>query len=890
MRDSPIEERRADAPWAAELRRMGRWLGAAAGLIGAIVLLGWLLGLELMRSFLPGQEPTKPRTALVLMVAGAAQWLASTAARGRQRIVAHVLAACLVVIAGTTLLEFLLGRDIGLERWLFQQIAAVPAVQSHSRMSFLALLECLLLAATVELRAWRSLRAERWAGMITLTGLSVGFTVLLGYTFGARSLYVLGWNTSIALPSALGFSLLFAGALAAYPETGFMSALASRGAGGVLLRRLLPFAITGPWLIGWLSVEGSSHGLYSTHVDQVTVVLPLVFLFVAFLYRSAGVLDRLGEEREQQKCKVEALNLELEERVAQRTRELVAANERLSTSSRYARELLEASLDPLVTISKAGKIMDVNQATELVTGRSRQELIGSDFCEYFTDPEEAGRGYERVFDVGMVRDYPLAIRHRDGRVTDVMYNATVFHNQSGEVEGVFAAARDISERKRAEQELHRLNRALRTLSRCTDAVARAENEEGLLCSICQIAVQDGGYPLAWVGYAENDGEKTVLPVAVAGCGAGYVRNARITWADTERGRGPTGTAIRSGVPCYIPEITFDPRFAPWREAAQHHGYASVLAVPLKEGGRNFGALNLYAPEPNAFDQEERALMLELATTLSHGILALRAHQERDRTAAELQELNANLECRVAQRTAELAASTEEMESFTYSVSHDLRAPLRHIDGFSRVLLEQCSEQVDDQGRHYLERIRNGTQQMGRLVDDLLNLSRIGRTSLHLEEVDLGRLVWVMVEEFRSEAAERAIEWRIGALPVVRCDRNLIRQVLFNLLSNAVKFSRDRSPAVIEVGSEGGEIFVRDNGVGFDSQYAGKLFGVFQRLHRSEEFEGTGVGLATVRRILRKHGGDIHGEGVPGEGATFHFTLGAPEMTSGRATMEETHAA
>jgi len=283
-------------------------------------------------------------------------------------------------------------------------------------------------------------------------------------------------------------------------------------------------------------------------------------------------------------------------------------------------------------------------------------------------------------------------------------------------------------------------------------------------------------------------------------------------------------------------------------------------------------------------------MVELASTLAHGILALRAHRERDRAAAELRELNATLERRVAERTAALAASTEEMESFTYSVSHDLRAPLRHIDGFSKVLLEQCSGQLDDLGRHYLERVRNGTQQMGELVDDLLNLSRLGRQALQLRPAALRPMVEKLVDELQPETAGRRLEWHVGALPRVECDPGLIRQVLFNLLSNAVKFTRGRDPAIIEVGMRGDEILVRDNGVGFDPQYANKLFGVFQRLHRSEEFPGTGVGLATVRRILRKHGGDIRVEAGLDRGATFYFTLGRPETASGSPATEESHAA
>jgi PAS domain S-box-containing protein len=887
MRDSPIDARRTDAV-AVYLRWISRWSGFAVCLVGTVVLLGWVFGPGPIRSFLADHVHAKPITALALILAGIAQRLSHTA---RHPFVRRGLIVGVTLISGATLLGSILDRDLGVERFLFRQ-APGPGESPifPGRMSLITTIECLLFAATLELQARNRPGAGRWAGWTALAGLSVGFTVLLGYTFGAHGLFALGWETGIALPTALVFTLLFAGALASHPETGLMSALVSRGAGGVLLRRLLPFAVAGPWLIGWLSVEGSNRGFYSTHVDQVSVVLPLVFLFVAFLYQSARVLDRLGEEREQRKREVEAINLELEARVYQRTQELLAANEQVGAASRYARDLIEASLDPLVTISKTGKVMDVNHATELVTGRTRQELIGSDFCAYFTDPAEARRGYEQVFEVGLVRNYPLAIRHGHGTVTDVLYNATVFRNQMGEVEGVFAAARDITERKRAELELRRLNRALRALSRCTQAVARAEAEETLLRNVCEIVVQDGGYPLAWVGYTENDDEKTVRPVAVAGLGANYVRNARITWADTERGRGPTGTAIRSGAPCYIPEITLDPRFGPWREAALHHGYASALAIPLQEAGRSFGALNIYAPEAHAFEGEEHSLMLELAATLAHGILALRAHEERDRAAGELRELNENLERRVAQRTAELALSAEEMESFTYSVSHDLRAPLRHIDGFSKVLLETCGGQLDDVGRHYLERVRNGTQQMGRLVDDLLNLSRLGRCPLQVQPTSLGPLVQALVDEMQPETAGRNVEWRVGALPTVPCDRGLMRQVLWNLLSNALKFTRGREPAIIEVGTKGDELYVRDNGVGFDPQYAGKLFGAFQRLHRPEDFPGTGVGLATVRRILRKHGGDIRVEAALDAGATFYFTLSQAETASGCAPTEECHAA
>ncbi len=246
--------------------------------------------------------------------------------------------------------------------------------------------------------------------------------------------------------------------------------------------------------------------------------------------------------------------------IARDVTERKKAEEKLRQASLYARSLLEASLDPLVTISKDGKVLDVNRATELATGVERKKLIGSDFSDYFTDPEIARQGYELVFAEETVRDYPLAIRHTSGRVLEVLYNASVFKNEAGEVEGVFAAARDITERKRAE-------RALRSLSGCNEALVRATDEQNLLQQVGDLVVKTGGYRMAWVGYADHDERKTVRAVAESGFEAGYLDKVDITWADEERGRGPTGTAIRTGTPTVCHDVTSDSRFVPWRENA-----------------------------------------------------------------------------------------------------------------------------------------------------------------------------------------------------------------------------------------------------------------------------------------------------------------------------------
>ena len=299
--------------------------------------------------------------------------------------------------------------------------------------------------------------------------------------------------------------------------------------------------------------------------------------------------------------------------------------------------------------------------------------------------------------------------------------------------------------------------------------------------------------------------------------------------------------------------------------AGHPPLTSFMGVPLRYVGGITGMIALASKESGytpADQQDIEALSVAFVESLN-----------RRRAEKKISELNEELN----RHLLEIETANKELEAFSYSVSHDLRAPLRHITGFVELLNKRDLASLDEKSRHYLEVISTAARQMGILIDDLLSFSRMGRAELMKTRVDFGTLVQEVVNDLSEETKGREIVWEIAPLPVVEGDAAMLRLVMVNLISNALKFTRSRSQARIEIGADIDHpdetlFYVKDNGVGFDMKYADKLFGLFQRLHSSEEFEGTGVGLANVQRIIRRHGGRIWAEGAVDGGAVFRFSL------------------
>jgi PAS domain S-box-containing protein len=490
--------------------------------------------------------------------------------------------------------------------------------------------------------------------------------------------------------------------------------------------------------------------------------------------------------------------------------------------------IVESSDDAIVGKDLRGTILSWNAGAEQMFGYTAQEIVGRPVSLLTSPdrPDEEDRILERIRAGIRVEHYETIRIRKDGQPLQLSLTVSPIRNAKGQIVGVSSIARDITERKRSEAAMARQAAALREQTELLDLanVLARDLDDRIILWTAGVEHMYGWSREEALGKVSHELLATEFPSPRTEIKQTLLRSGE--W---------TGELIHT------------------RRDKQRLMVASRWVLHRDEHGRPVAVLEVNN------DITERKLAEE-----------------------EVRRLNSELELRVRERTAELTEANNELEAFTYSVSHDLRAPLRHIDAFARIIEEDMSPEGTSEIRRYIARIRKGTQTMGQLVDDLLNLSRVGRTQLSRRVVDLNSVLEEVLADLKGETAQRAIEWHIGRLPLATGDAGLIKQVFTNLLSNAVKYTRPRTLARIEVGQKAMDnqtvVYVQDNGVGFDMKYSEKLFGVFERLHRHDEFEGTGIGLAIVRRVIQKHNGRVWADGAPDKGATFYFTL--PGMTNG----------
>ena len=633
---------------------------------------------------------------------------------------------------------------------------------------------------------------------------------------------------------------------------------------------------------------------------------------------------------------------------AQDITERKIAEKALQDASLYHKNLLEASLDSMVTIGPDGKITGVNAATEKVTGFDRETLIGTDFSDYFTHRENARSGYLEVFREGSVTDYPLEIQHKDGHTTPVLYNASLFKNDAGEVIGIFAAARDITERKKAESALQEREQDLLYAQQLTQMgswtynpetrqpvwseemlriwgldpskgaphyddhrklihpddwqrfdeavneamekgipyhlelrIMRPDGKERTIISICKPQFDEHGKVVKLSGTNQDITERKLAEKALKESEEGFRLLAEsvphfvwITEADgmniyfnlqwTEY----TGMSLDEsyGTGWIKPFHPDDQLMAwkAWKDATEAGGKYDIQCRLKKHNGEYHWFVIRGTP------------LLDSTGVIIKWYGTCTEIDSQKQLEEEITKMNEELEQRVNARTFQLQTANKELEAFAYSVSHDLRAPLRSIDGWSMALLEDCYDQLDKQGKEYLDRVRSESQRMGFLIDDLLKLSRVSRTDIKKVNVDLTTLAQDITKRIIKTPSDRHFDIIIQPGMFTMGDQSMLDIALTNLLDNAFKFTARQQVARIEFGQSVIDdkltYWVRDNGVGFDMSYSKNLFGAFQRMHKQSEFPGTGVGLATVQRIIHRHDGRIWAESKKDQGTTFYFTI------------------
>jgi signal transduction histidine kinase/HPt (histidine-containing phosphotransfer) domain-containing protein/DNA-binding NarL/FixJ family response regulator len=440
-----------------------------------------------------------------------------------------------------------------------------------------------------------------------------------------------------------------------------------------------------------------------------------------------------------------------------------------------------------------------------------------------------------------------------------------------------------------EEVLHRLNRELRAISSCNQTLMRAEDEPTLIKDICRIVSDEAGYRMAWVGYVDNDEARSIRPIAWAGAETGYLEQARISWADTERGGGPSGAVVRTGESACIQDFASDPQAAPWRDAAMQRGYRSSIALPLKdESASTFAVLNIYSAEPNAFTADEQRLLEKLSADLAFGIRILRGRIERWKAEEEIVKLNQELERRVASRTAQLAeaqkradGANEAKSAFLANMSHEIRTPMNAIIGLTHLLRVQATpEQVER-----LDKINGAGRHLLSIINDILDLSKIEAGKLQLEQSDFALgAVLDHVRSLISDAAQAkglSIDVDGDHVPLwLRGDSMRLRQALLNYASNAVKFTECGSitlrASLLE--EQGDTVLVRfevrDTGIGIGPEQRDRLFHAFEQadISTTRRYGGTGLGLAITRRLVCLMGGEVGVDSTVGVGSTFWFSV------------------
>ena len=691
----------SDADVVRSLNRFVAFASLFSAAVGLLGLVGWTLDIAVLKSVIPGQVIIKPNAAIALVLCGCSLWLLRSRdaqpPQATRKLAGQLLASVVALVGLLSLSEHLVGWDLGIDQLFFLDDNPWEAFGGvrPGLMAPITGLDFLLIGLALMWLDWtivyKSRRYEpaQFLAFAANTGAIVG---LLDVILGAHTAY-----THVALQTAVTLCLLSFAVACARTGWGLGALFASSSYGGMLTRRLWPATIFVPLLIGTVSWKAYSVGLLSEWSGIMLMIVAMITLLAGLTVWSGQSIDRSDAER------------------------------------RHAEGSLHRSAEELREAQRLARVGSWwwDPTTDIVTwseglyriARCDPEMPTPGFGERsrFYTPESFARltaAVERAVQTGTPFELELKMVRADGVIRTVTSHGEAERDAAGRVVLVRGTVQDITERKRAQEELLRINRAHRALSSCNEALIRATEESAWLDQVCRIIVDEAGYRFCWVGRAEHDEAKTVTAVAQAGVDEGYLKAANVTWADTDRGRGPAGTCIRTGQTQIVKNAATDPRFAPWRAEALKRGYASIIAIPLVVDAEPFGMLSIYAAEIEAFRDEEVTLLSELAGDLGYGVTTLRVRAEQQRGEEEIRTLNAELEQRVRARTADLEAARDREAKIGFKIQQMLllTQPPTDVPGLQVAALTIPSQRIDGD---FYDFFKHENQRLDVIVADVM---------------------------------------------------------------------------------------------------------------------------------------------------------------------------
>jgi PAS domain S-box-containing protein len=820
-------------------------LGIIILLVGCLVITGWMFDIPLLKSLNPNWFAMKMNAAIGFVLSGIVllgfhKWEKTS----------KTISVIIALIGFCTLLEYIFPINLGIDQiFIKEKVNAIGTIEP-GRMAIIAALNYLLTGLSFFLACFKKeTRHERVTFRVSQILMSITlflslFSIYVYIICRDEAYYlILSRYILMALHAAITFFLISICFYLLNPGRGVAGVFFGKSNGSIIARSLIiPFFFILP-AIFYLRIIGERAGWFSAGFGVVLMLTAVTVFINVIIFFAAVRLNKSDEEKVKQSL------------------ELAKAKEKVDESDKIYKSIIQTTMDGFLMTDMQFHLLKVNEAYCKMSGYNEQELLTMNIKDLAAKEttDETVDHFQRLLLNGS-DCFETKHRRKDGSIYEVEIN---IQNKSGEIGQIVVFIKDVTTRKISEKALKESEEKFRyyfensPLGKSMTGIDGSLKVNNAFCKMLGYT-EDELLKKSWRDITHPDDIEENERVVKS-----FLDGRKESYRFEKRYLHKNGDVVMTEVDTTLHrETDGKPKFF----------ITSINNITERK----------QAEKAAQMAQEETSRLLEAAE--KSGQILLNVVEDEKIARDEIKKLNEGLEQRVAERTQQLEAANKELEAFSYSVSHDLRAPLRHINGYVDLLTHHFADSVPEQGKDYLNTIADSAKQMGVLIDDLLMFSRTGRQEMRQSFIDMKVVFDEVLKIINLDTKGRQINWITTNLPHVYCDPSLIKQVWINLLSNAVKFTQKKNKTVIEVGYKENEkefeFYVRDNGVGFNMKYANKLFGVFQRLHSKKEFEGTGIGLANVQRIILRHGGRVWAEAEQDNGATFYFTL--PKQKEGKS--------